>query len=373
MTVIERNTNRANMLHLKEDFSDGKKMVLFLGAGINSGTGSGIDLSWFGLLNALFDAAFTLLSLGKGYSSDERIKLQSLICGNKEQMVQSTWDNLHSFTESEFPPLVQASIVKSVLGKNYIDTIRKHLYQQCDKKVMKDLFVKYYRIGANPPNAGKPFYSLFQIAKLIILYRPITAVVTYNFDKFLTMAIEILQEEYLLFFSKEEIDDNGDKLNRKIVDVYGASNHSKQKDDFLPIYHIHGYIPPYNEFLPIEDNRIVLSMEEFYENTQNVYSWQTATQLHLLCHFTCLFLGSSLTDINTQRMIHYASKMGNDDRIYYLHAATKSIEKIGKDDFESYLNLMNLKDTFYTRYGLTPIFEREGYNKLYDNILNLIR
>lgn len=51
-----------------------------------------------------------------------------------------------------------------------------------------------------------------------------------------------------------------------MVDVFGSYSYSSQEKDVLPIYHIHDLIPPYNEFLPMKDNEIVLSMEKFYEN-----------------------------------------------------------------------------------------------------------
>jgi len=76
--VIEKNTNEANLLQLAEDFKNGKRMVLFLGAGINLSDRTciegckEIDLSWNGLLNGLFSEAFSLLSIGKGLSSEDR-------------------------------------------------------------------------------------------------------------------------------------------------------------------------------------------------------------------------------------------------------------------------------------------------------------
>lgn len=381
---IGRNTNEANLQQLAEDLKAGKKMVLFLGAGINLGDkiniggDKEIDLSWNGLLNGLFSEAFSLLSIGKGFSSEDRTILQGLICNfDKKEIArgfsEESWKRLQSYASFEFPHLVQASIIKSVLGNNYIDFIRKHLYQQCDKSVMEKIFLKYYGINSKIDNADnkKPFYSLYQLARLIILHRQIIAVVTYNFDKFLTMAIEILKANKEEFFTEKEIKNH--PLDWTVEDVFGSYTHSSQEKSILPIYHIHGLIPPYHEFLPVKDNEIVLSMEEFYENTQNVYSWQTATQLHFLCHFTCLFLGLSLTDINTQRMIHYASKIGNDDKIYYLHAASgKMKEKLSEEEYNSYLKLTNLKDTFYTKYGLTPIFDKGGYNHMYDTILNFV-
>lgn len=382
--VIGENTNKANLQQLAEDFKDRKRMVLFLGAGINLGdkiklgNNKDIDLSWDGLLHGLFAEAFSLLSIGKDFSSADREILQSLISSKDGQETvegfsEESWRRLQSFASFEFPHLVQASIIKSVLGNNYIDSIRRHLYQQCDIYVMEEIFLKYYSVDANlsENSDAKPFYALYQLARLIILHHSIIAVVTYNFDKFLTMAIEILTKHRQKFFTLQEIASTS--WDRTVEDVFGSYSHSSQTKSILPIYHIHGLIPPYHEFLPVKDNEIVLSMEEFYENTQNVYSWQTATQLHFLCHFTCLFLGLSLTDINTQRMIHYASKIGNDDKIYYLHAASKKMkEKLSADEYKSYLKLINLKDTFYTQYGLTSIFDKNGYNHLYDTIIKFV-
>lgn len=61
---------------------------------------------------------------------------------------------------------------------------------------MRKIFLKYYGLNSNLSGTGKsrPFYSLYQLARLIILHHPIIAVVTYNFDKFLTIAIDILRE-----------------------------------------------------------------------------------------------------------------------------------------------------------------------------------
>ena len=33
----------------------------------------------------------------------------------------------------------------------------------------------------------------------------------------------------------------------RIEEVYGSFNNSQQADNILSIYHIHGYLPPFNE------------------------------------------------------------------------------------------------------------------------------
>lgn len=106
--VIGKNTNEANLLQLAEDFKNGKRMVLFLGAGINLGDRTSIegckeiDLSWNGLLNGLFSEAFSLLSIGKGLSSEDRYIMQNLICDpNKKEALkgfsEESWECLRSY------------------------------------------------------------------------------------------------------------------------------------------------------------------------------------------------------------------------------------------------------------------------------------
>ena len=219
--------------------------------------------------------------------------------------------------------------------------------------------------------------SLYQLARFILLYEPLVAVVTYNYDKFLTMAVEVLYENKDKFFSDKEQDmlmeNKRWKNGVRIEEVYGSFNNSQQADNILSIYHIHGYLPPFNEPFLSDGNEIVLSMEEYYDNVRNVYSWQTATQLHFLCHFTCIFVGISLSDINPQRMVHYASSIGNEDKIYFLHASTKNyLKETQAEDYKSYVQIMEIKDAFFTNYGLTPIFELGGYKELYNHIFNVL-
>lgn len=379
--IIENDTYQVNLSLLEKDIRDNKKIVLFVGAGINLGGKGANSVSWNGLLNSMFKDALSILSSEKGYSLQERSRLESLLCSmsrnEKAEEHQHVWDSLYVTVINEFPALVKASIVKSILGNNYIHTIRHQLYQYCDKEILRDTFLRYHSKNNNIAEQDLPFNSLFQIARFILLYEPIVAVVTYNYDKFLTMAVEVLWENKNIFFDEKEIlkisDNERLKHGLRIEDIYGTNNHSQQDNYILPIYHIHGYIPPFTEVFPIEGNEIVLSMEEYYDNVRNIYSWQTATQLHFLCHFTCMFIGHSLSDINPQRMVRYASTIGNDEKIYYLHASTNnSMKENCEKDYRSYLHLMNIKDSFYTHYGLTPIFEQGGYAELYNHLYTML-
>lgn len=380
--IFEHDTYQANIEALRQDLKDKKKIVLFVGAGINLGGDSSIDISWNGLLNMMLKDALSILSAEKRYTIKEKERLENLLCssqriGLRTEEEQSLWETLHTTVEGEFTSLVRASIIKSILGKNYIHTIRHQLYRYCDKDKMTEIFLEHYGPGKESKEGAPSLNSLYQLARFILLYGPLVAVVTYNYDKFLTMAVEVLYENKDIFFSEKEqemlMGNKRWKNGVRIEEVYGNFNNSQQADNILPIYHIHGYLPPFNEPFLSDGNEIVLSMEEYYDNVRNVYSWQTATQLHFLCHFTCMFVGISLSDINPQRMVHYASSIGNEDKIYFLHASTKNyLKETQAEDYKSYVQIMEIKDAFFTNYGLTPIFELGGYKELYNHIFSVV-
>ena len=133
--IFEHDTYQANIESLRQDLKDKKKIVLFVGAGINLGSDSSIDISWNGLLNMMLKDALSILSAEKRYTTKEKERLENLLCS-------SLWETLHTTVEGEFTSLVRASIIKSILGKNYIHTIRHQLYRYCDKDKMTEIFLE---------------------------------------------------------------------------------------------------------------------------------------------------------------------------------------------------------------------------------------
>ena len=122
--IFEHDTYQANIEALRQDIKDKKKIVLFVGAGINLGGDSSIDISWNGLLNMMLKDALSILSAEKRYTTKERERLESLLCsslriGLRTEEEQSLWETLHTTVEGEFTSLVRASIIKSILGKNH--------------------------------------------------------------------------------------------------------------------------------------------------------------------------------------------------------------------------------------------------------------
>ena len=363
--------NVPNLSLLKQDLEQKKQMVLFVGAGINFTPG--VDLSWNALLDYLFDATLRYLALEKDIPVKESMILRevSRIGQDFKGMSAHTedWHCLHASALAAFPHLVKASILKSVFDDRYISLIREFLYSRCDEKRIALAFKEQYR--RNPEGRDgrmSPYFTLFQVARMILLCPLVKAVVSYNYDNFLTKAIRILQNNADEFFSEEE---KACLVKRDVRDIFGDSYVQRFDQDALFVYHVHGYIPHPSEIVPDQGNEIVLSMDEYYENSKKVHSWQTATQLHFLSHYTCVFAGTSLVDITTQRMIYYTREHGNDANVYLLTA--NSAPSFSDMSYAgAYEKLDKIKNSFYTSYGLRPIYHPEGYYALYRDLGRLV-
>lgn len=377
---------------LKEDFEKQKRMVLFVGAGINFSPG--VDLSWESLLNDLFLKALQRYALDRGLSKEDFAKIHLVLenhapvkrrieeyCDRIDPQSFSMeteavrtllndlkTDSIHELfrlATTEFPLLVKASIVKSILGENYISFIRQHLYSKCNRYILEEKLSEYGKNSRNR-HSSHAFHTLYQLGRILLLCRNIKAVVSYNYDNFLCHTIRFLWKNREQFFSYDELQLLEARGELHVHDVAGPSRESELKENDLVIYHVHGYIQSPSEVGIPEANRIVLSLEEYYEDTRNVYSWQSTTQLHFLDHFTCLFAGMSLSDITPQRMLYYSHWNGCSERHYNLCARPHSS---GNSQHENaFRALYDLKNNFYADYGILPIFSDAGFDKLYADL-----
>lgn len=249
---------------------------------------------------------------------------------------------------------LQAAILKDRLGSSYIPIIQNWLYSRCNRKLLEDSFDSYdsYRNGQKELDKV-PFGSLFALAEIILLQNSIRAVITQNYNCFLTDAIKILIEH-----------NKGKRFpyrNIQPIDVYDGWREEKFVENVFMIYHVHGYIPPASAIQPRpESNHIVLSQEEFHELSKNVFSWQNTTQLHFLTHHTCLFIGLSLNDMTTLRMLRHANLEKSSERVYSLMAATKHDEK-------ERVEIM-MKMRYFESQHLHLVFEPNGYPFVYHRL-----
>lgn len=351
---------------LEKDFEEERSIVLFLGAGVDFGASHGVDYSWDALLNHLLKyAVMQMLPTnedGKHMAKEMSLSSIKLVKAFMSEMDIRSKDDLKKwvlelndqlFVDSQFPRDVKSTIIKQTLGNEvYVKLIQDFLYGQMGKKDIETAgqeYVDYLESGAAKPD----FFSLFSVADLILRNRNIRAVVTQNYDQFLCEAIRFLQSNY----------DYNKHVNNKQQEVRRIIPNTicewKGKTDFtykhFNIYHVHGFIPRYDEIQSPKDNRIVLSLDEFYEDSRNVYSWQIASQLHFLSQYTCIFFGLSLEDYTNQRLLHYV-KGKNHGNLYYITAGDGDEKGKIRD---------GIKNKFHENNGLTVLYDAKGYGHIY--------
>lgn len=359
---------------LKHDLEKKKQVVLFVGAGINATSDPAIDMSWNALMNSLFYDALRFLSIEKDIPAIELdIIRQGLDRNSLDNQCQNFKDllKIKETLDYEFTPQIKASIVKEILGDNYILDIQKFLYSQCNKRLIKQKFQEAYTLkNKTKGNSTYPFYSLYTMARMVILYPYVKAIVSYNYDNYLKEAIQILLKDKEEYFTQDELT-RINKRNFTIQDISGFTYTQEMTNDILSIYHVHGYIQPPSESFITDNNQIVLSMDEYYESEKNVYSWHTATQLHFLSHYTCILNGMSLTDPTPQRMLYHVKRSGNEDKIYFLTASGNSNMQ-DRCHSNAYRSIRTVKNVYHAKCGLDVIYNQEGYLQLYKELNNII-
>lgn len=331
---------------LKKDFDMERPVVLFVGTGINYYENdvskndvskkdvSKKDVSWNALLNHLLKHSIRMI-LPNNKQSD---KIRKSFIGEGKQ--NKDLDEL-------FPRMVKTTIVKQTLkNTSYVNLIQDFLYRQCPKEDLTKACSQYVTSKGDKCD----YYTLFRLADMILRCPNIKAVVTQNYDDFLEDAIDLLSK----YYEQEKILQNLRKP-RTVCDW-------KMEGDFsansINIYHVHGFIPRYNKIQAPKNNNIVLSLDEFYEDSRNVFSWQISSQLHFLFQYTCVFCGLSLDDYTSQRLLHYV-KGKHKGNLYYITASEKKVKNT---------TLFELKNRFHTENGLTVLYCKQGFHKIYESI-----
>ena len=356
---------------LEKDFKDGRSTVLFLGTGVNFGP-QDKDFSWDALINHLLKYAISRITR----NGEEDIA--SLLNNSASKLISESGyngkilDNGEKYeklkrqiaTDTIFSRDVKTTIVKQKLGNEvYVDLIREFLYNEVSRerleKSVVDFVNKNYRKAPSDKEIKVEFSSLMCITDLILRNKNIRAVITQNYDRFLCDAMEKMMVNPI-YISKLKKDKGIDV--RKIVPstICDWKGQSKFTYDAINIYHVHGFIPRYDEIQAPKDNKIVLSMDEFYEDSRNVYSWQIASQLHFLSQYTCIFCGLSLDDYTNQRLLHYV-RGKHHGNLYYLTAASNA--NGGTND--------RIKNEFHEKNGLTVLYDEKGFDHLYNLLKDL--
>lgn len=393
-----------NLESLVSDIEFGKSLVLFCGAGINCD--DKVNLGWSALIEQPFKLALNHICREKNFDNEFQDLLYRIFDMDKSKngikMDNKDIDlyELMMRANAEFPFEIRTSILKRVHGNKYIPLLKSYIYNQCNKTLIRksfhfhyakrDKYKSYPEQGYELPNKDHhdqpSLHSLYILAKFILLYEKLEAVVTYNYDNFLTMAVKVIMEEPELFFYKPEYEQlkrkwqniGKDQMGQpfvKVVDIDGDNfRYSLGKHD-IAVFHVHGFIPPPNKTGAGNESSIVLSLDEYCDSINYQQKWQNATQMHYLCHCTCLFAGSSMTDLTVKRMISLAQQQGNDENIYNLDCTpVNNTEYDGKIDMKKTgLHMLGmLRHDYLSDVGVKPISYPGRYLDLYEELGKII-
>lgn len=233
-----------------------EKLVLVLGAGVSIEFGVP---SWNGLLQNLM--VHTI---------------------QQEHKVSSVLSELFNriFTPN---PLIAGRYLQDYFEQNnssFESMVRDVLYSTIDKDKQSNLLEEIVRVCVAPGKSPN-----------------LDSIITYNFDDIL---------EYKLEKTGMDI---------PFRPIYGIGMEVKNEE--LPIYHVHGYLPEKKKLS--NSNKITFGENNYHQQYSDIYSWNNIVQINKFRENTCLFIGSSLTDPNIRRLLDIALKQkGNKRKHHYI-------------------------------------------------------
>jgi NAD-dependent SIR2 family protein deacetylase len=253
-------------------------------------------------LNEAYQKENLVLALGAGISIEFGIPswnllLQSLMVHSieKENNVSTVLAKL--FSDIFRPnPLIAGRYLQEYFEKNdssFESMVRDVLYSEMNKDKKSKLLEEIVKICVAPGKSPN-----------------LDSIITYNFDDIL---------EYKLKKTEMPI---------PYKSVYGIG--IEVKNDELPIYHVHGYLPESDKLN--ESHKITFGESNYHQQYSDIYSWNNMVQINKFRENTCLFIGSSLTDPNIRRLLDIAYRQkGNKKKHHYIFKQRINNQKLSKD------------------------------------------
>lgn len=200
-------------------------------------------------------------------------------------------------------PIISARFLEEFFKKNknakpLDEMVREALYEKIerveDSKVIKEILQFCIAPGKSPN---------------------LNSIITYNYDDIL---------EFVL--NKSEVD-----IPFKSIYKVGMNYRNGE----LPIYHVHGYLPQYQE--GDEGFSVTLSENLYHKQYNDIYGWSNMVQINKFKDNVCIFIGISLTDPNLRRLLDIANLQKGDNEKYHYLFKKKYSEKDVQNDLEEIL------------------------------------
>lgn len=160
------------------------------------------------------------------------------------------------------------------------------------KRLYQTLYAGYLDESFHPPGYldGQMIRyknpTLNAIADLCAQTRPgrkgVRAVISYNYDNFLELTLE--DDRYQAVYQNQQI-----------------------KDNTLPIYHVHGYVPIQPDISGSSGKDIVFTEDQYHRVAGDPYYWSNLVQLDNMAGCVGLMVGLSLSDPNMRRLLDAVS------------------------------------------------------------------
>ena len=114
----------------------------------------------------------------------------------------------------------------------------------------------------------------------------LNSIITYNFDDILEQSIKKIS------------------IDLPFKSIYGNGQDVEAGE--LPIYHVHGYLPEKEKLSSA--NQITFGENIYHKQYIDMYSWNNIVQINKFRENNCLFIGTSLTDPNTRRLLDISNQ-----------------------------------------------------------------
>lgn len=264
--------------NLRKEYKE-KELVLFLGAGVSI---SANLPNWTELVSKVYFEAL----LNKG------IQIKDIV-----RDPQAYWELTENVGNNNL--LIRTKYAKLLLEEDFTKKIHKWLYHNSSRT--SPLINTLSNLIRKTDNSDG---------------RLINSVVTYNYDDLLETHLKSLDIPFTSVWKESQ---------RILPSTVG-------------IYHVHGFLPFKNEY---SSDNIVFSEDEYHEQYKNPYSWSNVVQLNFFREKTCVFIGSTLSDPNTRRILDM-TRSGNKGKQHYIIYPRLLTKKRLNDIQESSLLLKKL-------------------------------